>query len=206
MTEDKRKRIFAQNLNYYLNINQLQQVDVAKAIGVLPTTFNTWCKGQAIPRTGALSKLIDYFDIRLSDLMEENTTSEKKILNVPIVGEVACGLPIFAEQNIIGYTCVEKRDNVSFALYAKGDSMNAAKIDDGDLVFIRQQPTVENGEIALVLVDSDTATLKRFYDYGEIVVLRPDSKNDNHTEQAYKKSEHTISIQGKVVFVKSYVK
>lgn len=204
MTDDMQKKLFARNLNRLLAEKNLMQIDFAKSIGVKPSTLNTWCTGQAIPRTGTLKKITSYFNISTSDLMDEKP--HERIPNVPILGEVACGLPMFAEQNIIGYTYTDKKDGVDFALYAHGDSMTAARIVDGDLVYIRQQSAVDNGEIALVLVDNDTATIKRFYDYGDKVVLRPESFNPEHKEQVYIKAEHTISIQGKVVFIKSYVK
>lgn len=124
---------------------------------------------------------------------------------IPIVGTVACGNPIYAEENILEYISVNADDNVDFALYAQGDSMNNCKIDDGDTVFIRQQPIVENGELALVLID-DTATIKRFYDYGDKIVLRPDSTNPEHKEQIYNKSEYNLYVQGKVIFIKTYLK
>lgn len=123
---------------------------------------------------------------------------------IPIVGTVACGNPIYAEENILEYIPVLKTDNVDFALYAKGDSMNNCKIDNGDTVYIRKQPAVDNGEIALVLID-DEATVKHFYDYGDKVVLRPDSTNPSHTEQVYDKKDHNIIIQGKVVFIKTFI-
>lgn len=123
---------------------------------------------------------------------------------IPIVGTVACGDPIYAEENILEYVPVLKTDNVDFALYAKGDSMDNCKIDDGDTVYIRKQPIVNNGEIALVLIDNE-ATVKRFYDYGDKIVLRPDSSNPEHQEQVYEKKDHNILIQGKVIFIKTYI-
>lgn len=123
---------------------------------------------------------------------------------IPIVGTVACGNPIYAEENILEYIPVLKTDNVDFALYAKGDSMNNRKIDDGDIIYVRIQPIVNNGEIAIVLIN-DEATVKRFYDYGDKVVLRPDSTNTEHKEQVYNKKDHNIIIQGKVVFIKTFI-
>jgi repressor LexA len=124
---------------------------------------------------------------------------------IPIVGTVACGTPIFAYENIQEYTSVPETDTVDFALYAKGDSMNRCKIDDGDLVYIRKQSIVENGEVALVLIN-DEATIKRFYDYGETVVLRPESTNTQHKEQVYSKKDFNILIQGKAIFIRTNVR
>ena len=79
---------------------------------------------------------------------------------VPIVGQIACGAPILAEQNITGYARLANLE-CDFALWCKGDSM-APKFLDGDLVFIRQQPDVDNGQIAAVLIENE-ATLKHVY-------------------------------------------
>ena len=215
MDDDKQKKIIAKNLNFYLKANDYQQKEVAKALDIKPATFSTWCTAQSMPSVSTLIRLAEYLKVNLTDLTSEHTRydltaqieqSRNIIPNVPILGEVACGLPLFAEQNIIGYTYTDKKDHVDFALYANGDSMNAARIVDGDLVYIRQQNIVENGEIALILVDEDTATIKRFFDYGDKVVLRPDSFNMEHQEQVYQKNVHDIKIQGKIIFIKSFIK
>ncbi len=139
---------------------------------------------------------------------QENLTHlNKPVLKtklIPLVGTVACGNPIYAEENIEEYITVSADDKVDFALYAKGDSMNNCKIDDGDIVYVRQQPIVNNGEIALVLID-DSATIKRFYDYGDKIVLRPDSTNPSHKEQIYDKKNYNILVQGKIIFIKTFV-
>lgn len=89
---------------------------------------------------------------------------------IPLVGTIACGVPILAEENIEGY--VELPDNIraDFALRCKGDSMIGAGIQSGDIVYIREQPIVDNGQIAAVMID-DEATLKRFYRYDDTVQL-----------------------------------
>lgn len=103
-----------------------------------------------------------------------------KIVSIPIIGEIACGDPITAEENIEGYTdeIFEKpvpKGNL-FALHCKGDSMEPT-IPNGALAIIKEQPTVEDGEIAAVLVDDDNeATLKRIKHQGDLVMLMPDNK------------------------------
>lgn len=78
MTDSEQKRIFSKNLNYYLG--NTPQIDVAKAIGVSPQLFNTWCKGIALPRMGKLQLLADYFGIEKSDLIDDKSNpSEEKI-------------------------------------------------------------------------------------------------------------------------------
>lgn len=93
----------------------------------------------------------------------------------PILGRIACGTPILAEQNIDGYVQIPDWVRADFALVCKGDSMVNARIFDGDLVCIRQQETIESGEIAAVLVDGDEATLKRVRLFTDHIVLEPEN-------------------------------
>ena len=93
---------------------------------------------------------------------------------LPLVGGIACGKPVLAVENI--EETVEAPENVraDFALRCKGDSMINARIYDGDIVYIRKQPTVDNGQIAAVLID-DEATLKRVQIYNDHIVLKPEN-------------------------------
>lgn len=119
---------------------------------------------------------------------------------IPILGDIAAGLPIFAEENIEGYTYTElNHGGKYFALRVKGDSMTAANIPDGSLVTVRVQPQVENNEIAAVRVNEDNATVKRFKQEGNIVMLMPQSYNPEHQIQIYDLKKDKITIVGKVV-------
>lgn len=93
---------------------------------------------------------------------------------VPLLGTIACGEPIYAAENFDGYVDSPESVHADMALRCKGDSMVNARILDGDLVFIRIQEDVENGEIAAVLIDGE-ATLKRVYKYENRVVLQPEN-------------------------------
>lgn len=98
-----------------------------------------------------------------------------KTYSVPLLGEIACGDPILAEQNIVDNVPVpEHIKGADFALTCKGDSMIGARIHDGDIVYIHQQPEVENGEIAAVLIGAE-ATLKRVRRYENKLVLYPEN-------------------------------
>lgn len=92
---------------------------------------------------------------------------------VPRVGEIACGEPILAEQNIETYDSVPKLWRADFTLACHGDSMEP-RIKDGDVVAVRRTPNVENGEIAAVRID-DEATLKHVYRYPDRLVLQPEN-------------------------------
>lgn len=76
MTDVEQKKIFSRNLNKYMNLNQKQQVDVAKDLDINPTTLNMWCKGNSMPSTGKIRKLADYFHIGMTDLTDEKEPTD----------------------------------------------------------------------------------------------------------------------------------
>lgn len=115
---------------------------------------------------------------------------------VPLVGTIACGTPILAEQNVEARIGVPAAWRADFALTCKGDSM-APRYLDGDIVCIRCQPQVENGQIAAVLIGEE-ATLKRFYQNGDTVTLQ--AENPAYSPLVYRGEElNEIRIEGKVV-------
>ena len=116
---------------------------------------------------------------------------------VPLLGPIACGEPILADENIEDYVRANTDLRASFALRCKGDSMINARIFDGDIVYIRQQEDVDNGEIAAVLI-GDEATLKRVYKYPNRLELRPE--NPTYAPLNYEGEElRNVRILGKAV-------
>lgn len=115
----------------------------------------------------------------------------------PLVGTIACGEPITAEQNIEDYVDVPETVRCDFCLRCKGDSMIDAHIEDGDIVYIRIQPEVEDGEIAAVRI-GDEATLKRIFYDGQSITLMP--CNSTYRPKTYSGEElNDIHIEGKAV-------
>lgn len=118
---------------------------------------------------------------------------------VPLLGTIACGEPILADENIEGFVDIDKVVEAEFALRCKGDSMIGARIRNGDIVYIHQQEDVENGEIAAVLI-GDEATLKRVYKYPEKNMLVLKAANPEFEDFIYTDSElDEIRILGKAV-------
>ena len=143
-----------------VDLSQSKIIEFAKALGVSPSYLMGWNSSDDVD----LTKIKGIIPI-------------KKVRRIPILGQIACGNPIWAEENYIGYfTADDKYLDSDFCLYAKGDSMTGAEIDDGDLVFIKKQSDVDDGEIAAVLID-DEATLKRVYKIADKVQLRADNPN-----------------------------
>ena len=122
-----------------------------------------------------------------------------------MLGSIACGAPIFADEDRDSYVTVGDNIDADFCLKASGDSMMGARIFDGDIVFIRKQETVDNGEIAAIIIN-DEATLKRVYYYPteDKIVLSPE--NPRYAPLVYIKDElDTIKILGKAVAFQSTV-
>jgi len=123
---------------------------------------------------------------------------------VPILGIIRAGEPFLAEQNIIGYEYLPEdmvQGNKYFGLKVTGDSMNLAQINDGNVVIVREQPEVENGEIAVVMVDAENATIKRFYRTDTMVTLMPESTNKEHQPRFIDITKETVTVLGKIVKV-----
>ena len=115
---------------------------------------------------------------------------------VPLVGRIACGTPITAEQNVERIVCVPSKWRSTFTLTCKGDSMEP-RIHDGDLVAIRKQPEVENGEIAAVRIGEE-ATLKHVYLHENFIELRPENPAFNSIILS-REDMNTVVIEGKAV-------
>lgn len=92
----------------------------------------------------------------------------------PVLGSVSCGMPVLMAEEHEVQISADIDIKADFILFAKGDSMIGARIHDGDIVFVRRQMTVENGQIAVVAIDNE-ATLKRFYRYSDLIVLRAEN-------------------------------
>ncbi len=119
---------------------------------------------------------------QLIDNLHDDTMRAQTV-DIPLVGTVACGTPVLAEENVEGMipvsTKLAKSPHRYFLLKAEGDSMNERGVNDGDLVLVRQQLTADNGDMIVALVD-DEATIKEFYRLGDIIILKPKSTNKQH--------------------------
>ncbi|MBQ9744499.1 MAG: LexA family transcriptional regulator [Clostridia bacterium] len=125
---------------------------------------------------------------------------------LPVLGNIACGEPVFAEESFDGYIEIEDCINADFCLRAKGDSMIGARIMDGDIVIVKKQDMVRNGEIAVVLID-DEATLKRAYFYPDKNKLVLNPENPKYEPLVYIGEElNSIHILGKAVAFQSVIR
>lgn len=216
MSDTDIKRIFSKNLKYYMDKKGLTNVELSNILGVSESTVGKWLLEKAIPRMGVIEKLSHYFDVPKSSLLEErkNTTpttdyskyglislENRRTKKVPILGDIACGTPIYAEETYDDYVEVEEDIKVDFALRAKGDSMIGDNIVDGDIVLVKKTSMVDPHEIAVVVIE-DEATLKRVkYDKdGNVIVLI--ASNPNVAPIIYSGEElERINILGKAVLL-----
>lgn len=157
--------------------------DIGREVGVSKATVQRWESGNiSNMRRDKIAKLASALDVSPTQLigyddatpLPSNVVPMPKPGTVPLIGSIACGTPILAEENIEEYVDLPKHIHADFALTCKGDSMIGADIHDGDVVYVRRQPEVRSGQIAAVLID-DEATLKRVYLQGETVVLQPEN-------------------------------
>jgi repressor LexA len=157
----------AMNLRYYRLASHLSTSQAAKLADVPAGTWLSWEQGKALPSDEELARAAEVIGVSVSDLGRDAERAEETIPGLypvkkkrfPVLGKVACGEPIFAEEDRETSIMASADINADFCLIAQGDSMTGAHIEDGDIVFIRQMPTVPNGKIAVVLIE-DEATLK----------------------------------------------
>ena len=133
-------------------------------------------------------------------LTSSNVADVEKVRMLPVVGCVACGAPIYAEQNISGYVALSGNltgTGEFFCLRAQGDSMINAGIEDGDLVLVRRQSTADEGQIVVALTDGEDATLKRYFVDKKNARIRLHPENDQMSDMFF----DDVSVQGVAVKV-----
>ena len=184
---------------------------VAERLGVSPATIYRYEKGdiEKVPgdSLGELAKILQTTPAYLMGWEEKPTAPAPRPIPpgvepmpemdmVPLVGRIACGTPITAEQNVERIVCVPSKWRSTFTLTCKGDSMEP-RIHDGDLVAIRKQPEVENGEIAAVRIGEET-TLKHVYLHENFIELRPENPAFNSIILS-REDMNDVVIEGKAV-------
>lgn len=188
--------------------------DKVPGVKITRGAVSGWKKG-AVPSAAVIKAVADYFGVSVDYLLDNETTPnlsaianifpiEKK--KIPLLGDIACGKPIYADEDRESYVIAGTNVNADFCLRAKGDSMIGARILDGDIVFIQKADIVNNGEIAAVIIE-DEATLKRVYYYPESQKLVLNAENPKYEPLVYVDSElEQIHILGKAVAFQSDVR
>ena len=174
--------------------------------------------GRDIPRSQIkrIAEILDVSPISLLGFEDEKPTEPLTELTAqfdnirpvqlkrfPMLGEIACGEPIWADEDHESHIMADMDIQADFCLRAKGDSMINARIFDGDIVFIKEMPIVENGDIAAVIIDNE-ATLKRFYYDKENNYLQLIAENPLYKPLVYRNEQlDEIRVLGKAVYFMS---
>lgn len=170
----------AKNLKYLRLKNGFSQDYIADKLSYKSfTTIQKWEMGTSEPSISVLKKLSEIYNVDMDtmytvDLENDKVIPSKEYKRYPLIGTIAAGTPILAEENIEDYFNLDSKIKADFALRVKGQSMAGAGIFPGDIVFIRQQDVLENGEIGAILIENE-ATLKKFYKEGDTIVLQPEN-------------------------------
>lgn len=183
MLETEIRAIFSRNLKMYMEIHDLNNVELSRIVGVSESTVGKWLLQKSLPRMGVVEQLANYFKINKSDLLEDKNRAVSipddpnvftpKLKKVPLLGTTAAGEPILSDEHFEGY--VGTTANADFCLRVNGDSMTGIGIYDGDIVFVKSQEDAESGQVVVVRINGDAVTLKRFYHNGESVILQSEN-------------------------------
>jgi repressor LexA len=204
LNADKIKEHFGRRLKVLRIDAELTQQELAKVIGTTKATISRYESGKHSPGVSEIVMLANYFMVNPYWLAGLNDSKHVESLNykkIPVIGSIACGTPTLAFENISNYEYVSSSDDVNFALITKGDSMINARIFDGDTVFVKQQSDVDDGEIAVVLIDSE-ATLKRVYKLNGDLLLRAENPTFKDIRITIKDKKN-VQILGKAMYFKS---
>lgn len=202
----------AKRIQQLMDSQGFKQSDLARMTGIDKSSISLYLSGKYKPKGDKVHLIAKALHADPAFIMgfdtEPNVPSNiipiPQMKKIPLLGTIACGEPILAEENIENYVIVDSESKVDFALKCKGDSMINARIFDGDIVYIHAQSDVENGQIAAVLIDNE-ATLKKVYKYPNKLVLSP--CNPMYDDLVYTKEQlNDIRILGKAVIFVSTVR
>lgn len=206
------KSTFAERLKEALKNNNMSAAELCRLTNTPESVMSQYKSGKYVAKQKRLDNYANILKVSIPWLMGEDvpmnvismpneaTPYNPVMHRIPILGYISAGLPIYADEHIEDYTYTDLNGGAEyFALRVKGDSMNAVNIPEGSVLIVRRQSTVENGEIAVVRVNEDNATVKRFKQEKNIVTLIPQSYNPKHEVQIYDLKKDKIDIVGKVM-------
>ncbi len=192
--------MFSENLKLLREAKDLTQQQLADKLSISRSTIGMYENGSREPDFETLEIIADFFNVDMGRLI--GNLSPKKGKWIPVLGLVRAGIPMDAVENILDYEEISEdmaRQGEFFALQIKGDSMEP-RIKEGDVVIVRKQPDVENGEIAIVLVNGDEATIKKVQKFDGGINLIPSNPNYNVLTFSQAQIENLpVQILGKVV-------
>lgn len=198
----------------------IKQIELCKILGISQGNLSNWENEVYEPDKNSLLKMAEYFGVSVDYLLGRDSSPSQSdfdifqydnihpvhLQKIRMLGEIACGVPIYASEDRESYVLSGTDIKADFCLKAKGDSMIGARIMDGDIVFCRAQEMVENGEIGVVIV-GDEATLKRVYFYPDKKKLVLQAENPQYEPFVYIGDElNEIRILGKAIAFQSDIR
>ena len=190
----------------------MRAAELSRRTGISKPRLSQYLSGVYIPKADAICAMAQALGINegyllgTSDSVAAEKVAPSKFKALPVVGEIACGAPVFANEEDGGLVVTDLDTDADFCLIAKGDSMKDARICNGDTVFIKKTDVVSNGEIAAVIIN-DEATLKRVYFYPESEKLVLIPENNNYEPLVFQGEElEKIHIIGRAVAFKSDIR
>ena len=203
---------FKSRLAQVMAEKNMRAAELSRRTGISKPRLSQYLSGVYIPKADAICAMAQALGINegyllgTSDSIAPEQIADAKFKALPLVGEIACGAPVFANEEDGGLIVTNLDTDADFCLIAKGDSMKDARICNGDTVFIKKTDVVSNGEIAAVIIN-DEATLKRVYYYPESEKLMLIPENNNYEPLVFEGEElEKIHIIGRAVAFKSDIK
>lgn len=191
----------------------IKAAELSRRTGISKPRLSQYKNGVYVPKADAICAMARVLGVSEGYLLGTTDSPEPdiyvanaKFKALPIIGEIACGVPVFANEEDDGLVYTDADTDADFCLIAKGDSMKDARINNGDTVFIKRSESVNNGEIAAVIIN-DEATLKRVYYYPESEKLMLIPENSSYEPMVFTGAElDKIRIIGRAVAFKSYIR
>lgn len=184
INNDETMAIFSANLSRFMRKRNVSQLELAKAVGVSTASVNGYCNGWQMPRPKVLDKICQVLNVTSNQLFANEDEAHTiplpsnihvpDVKAIPIIGDICAGDGVFAEEDIRDYFYMDKTIKASFGLEVRGDSMVDADIRDGDLAFLQQTYTVEDGKIYGIFIKGESqAVLKILYKEEDGFLLVP---------------------------------
>lgn len=203
------KQVLAKNLSYYMEINKVDRYKLCEDLNFKYSTVSEWLSAKKYPRIDRIEKLANYFKIAKSDIIEEKEPSNlgsiisqgDNIYKIPVFETVSAGFGAYASNEIVDYIPVLINNpydvDYTIAIRVKGDSMYP-KIEDGDIIIVRKQTSVDSGDVAVLLLDDEEGLVKKVMygkDWIELISINPEYK----TRRFEKEEVLRLRVVGKVV-------
>ena len=198
-------------IRYYRKKKGLTQEDLANALGFRMATISSWELGKNKPHTEYIPNMAEVFGIPASELyaqVYQKQQSDDSVVfpmntkrRILVYGNISAGKPTFAQEEITDYlyTDLGTSEDKIFGLRVSGNSMNNCFLTDGSIAIVRQCSYVDNGTVAVVRVNDEDATVKKFYQEGKTVRLVPCSTDPSYEDQVYDLTKTRIAIIGQVI-------